>query len=174
MRYGAMTKKKAKSKTEKITKAKKSGGGRGKKKELNPAEVRKDISRMVESHAASMAQAVIGRGEMGQLATVKFLFEMASIFPAATEESQATEDEDCLARTLLNRLDLPTEPVGRDDEDEPGRVARPAAAADAEKSAGLNESNRQHGEPKSLEPKGGTGDGDSTKVSPARINNTVE
>jgi hypothetical protein len=40
------------------------------KKDLNPAEVRKDISRMVESHVTKMAQAVIGEGEKGQLATV--------------------------------------------------------------------------------------------------------
>jgi hypothetical protein len=53
-----MTKKKAKSKTVKTTKAKKSSGRRG-KKELNPAEVRKDISRMVESHANKMTKAVI-------------------------------------------------------------------------------------------------------------------
>jgi hypothetical protein len=127
-----MTKKKAKSKAAKTQKAKKSNGRRS-KRELNPAEVRKDISRMVESHATTMAQAVIGEGEKGQLATVKYLFEMAAIFPPSTDGSHATEDEDCLAQTLLNRLDLPTEPVGRDEEDEPGRTTRPATDVPAER-----------------------------------------
>jgi hypothetical protein len=121
-----------------------------------------------------MAQAVIGEGKKGQLATVKYLFEMASIFPAPTDGSQASEDEDCLARTLLNRLDLPTEPVGRDDEDEPVKLARPVVAAIVVKGSGLKESNEQHGEQKSLEPNSGIGDGESTNVSLASVNNTVE
>ncbi len=127
---------------------------------------------MVESHAASMAQAVIGRGELGQLATVKFLFEMASIFPASTDGSQATEDEDCLARTLLNRLDLPTEPVGRDDEDEPVKIAKTAIASG--KDAGQKESNVQIAEEKSSEPKAGTDGGDSTNVPLDGGNDAVE
>jgi hypothetical protein len=142
-----MTRKKAKSKPAKTTKAKKSSG-RG-KKELNPAEVRKGISRMVESHANKMTKAVIDEGEKGQLATVKYLFEMAAIFPASTDGSQATEDEDCLARTLLTRLDLPTEPVGRDEEDEPLRTAKPATASG--KDAGEKESDKQSIEQKSSE-----------------------
>jgi hypothetical protein len=169
-----MIKKKAKSKTTKAKKAKKKSAGKRRKRELNPAEVRKDISRLVESEANKMAQAVIGEGKKGQLATVKYLFEMASIFPAPTDGSQASEDEDCLARTLLNRLDLPTEPVGRDDEDETVRVARPVVAAIVVKGSGLKEANEQHGEQKSLEPNSGSGDGESTNVSLASVNNTVE
>jgi hypothetical protein len=142
-----MTKKKAKSKTAN-TKAKKSNGTK-RKKELNPAEVRKGISRMVESHANKMTKAVIDEGEKGQLATVKYLFEMAAIYPASTDGSHATEDEDCLARTLLNRLDLPTEPVGRDEEDEPVRPAKPTPASG--KDAGEKESNKQSIEQKSSE-----------------------
>jgi hypothetical protein len=113
-----MIKKKAKSKTAVKTAAKKKSSKKT-KKELNPAEVRKDISQMVKSEAKEMAEAVIGEGKKGQLATVRYLFEMAKIFPEATDGSQASADEDCLARTLLNRLDLPEEPIGRDEEDEP-------------------------------------------------------
>ena len=113
-----MIKKKAKSKTAAKTAAKKKSSKKI-KKELNPAEVRKDISQMVKSEAKEMAEAVIGEGKKGQLATVRYLFEMANIFPEATDGSQASADEDCLARTLLNRLDLPEEPIGRDEEDEP-------------------------------------------------------
>jgi len=165
-----MTKKKAKSKTSKTTKAKQSSGKR-RKKELNPAEVRKGISRMVESHANKMTKAVIDEGEKGQLATVKYLFEMAEIYPASTDGSHATEDEDCLARTLLNRLDLPTEPVGRDEEDEPVKNAKPGVASG--KDVG-EKSNKQSAEQKGLEPERETGSGDRTNVSLAGIDNTVE
>jgi hypothetical protein len=126
-----MTKKKAnrkataKSTAKRTTNKKSSAKG---KTELNPAEVRKDISKMVQSEAATMAQAVIDEGKKGQLAPVRYLLELAKIFPEATDGSQATEDEDCLARTLLRRLDLPEEPIARDDEDEP-------KAASADKTA---------------------------------------
>jgi hypothetical protein len=113
-----MTKKKAAKKIASKKKAKATSSSKG-KKQLNPAEVRKDISEMVESEAAEMAWAVIGEGKKGQLAMVKYLFEMAKIFPEATDGSQASADEDCLARTLLNRLGLPEEPIARDEEDEP-------------------------------------------------------
>jgi len=166
-----MTKKKAKTRTSKTTKAKKSSGRRG-KKELNPAEVRKGISRMVESHANKMTKAVIDEGEKGQLATVKYLFEMAAIYPASTDGSHATEDEDCLARTLLNRLDLPTEPVGRDDEDEALKVSKPGMPAG--KDGGQKESGKQIPEQKSLETKSGTDAGKSSDVSLAPVNDAVE
>ncbi len=120
-----MIKKKAKSKTAAKTAGKKKRSKKI-KKELNPAEVRKDISQMVKSEAKEMAEAVIGEGKKGQLATVRYLFEMAKIFPEATDGSQASAEEDCLARTLLNRLDLPDEPIARDEEDEP-KVSTAAA-----------------------------------------------
>jgi len=97
---------------------------RSSKKELNPAGVRKDIAQMVESEATTMAQAVIDEGKKGQLATVKYLFEMAEIYPLSTDGSHATENEDCLAQTLLHRLDIPDEPIARDEEDAPKAVTR--------------------------------------------------
>lgn len=36
---------------------------------------------------------------------------MASIYPPATDGSQSSKDEDCFAKTLLKRLNLPDEPV---------------------------------------------------------------
>ena len=124
-----------KSKATKKTDARKKGSRKG-KKDLNPADVRKDIAQMVDSQATTMAQAVIDEGKKGQLATVKYLFEMAEIYPASTDGSHATTDEDSLARTLLNRLDLPEEPIARDEEDEPR-----AASADkpAAKPSGVDE-----------------------------------
>jgi len=111
-----MIKKKAKSKKA----AKKSGKGKRStksKKELSPADVRKDIAEMVKSEAETMAQAVIDEGKKGQLTTVKYLFEMAEIYPPQTDQGQATAEEESLAETLLHRLNIPTEPVKLDDDD---------------------------------------------------------
>ena len=147
-----MIKKKAKGKsTAKTKKAKKNSGGKSKgKKELNPAEVRKEIAQMVDSEATEMAAAVIGEGKKGQLATVKYLFEMAGVYPALTDGSQATTDEDCLAKTLLDRLNIPDKPVGRDEEDEPVGTPSPAAGGkektEADKPDGQQESSETYGE----------------------------
>jgi hypothetical protein len=124
IRVGAIIrKKKATSKTA----AKKTGTKKKAKKRLDPAEVRKDIAQMVDWEAAVMVQAVIDEGKKGQLATVKYLLEMAEIYPASTDGSQGTAEEDSLARTLLHRLNLPEEPIGRDEEDEPEGGERPTA-----------------------------------------------
>jgi hypothetical protein len=111
-----MTKKKAKSIKPTAKKAAKKRQGR--KKELNPAGVRKNISMLVESQAKAMAAAVIGIGKQGQLAPVKYLFEMANIFPTPTDGSESTKDEDSLAETLLQRLNIPTTPIVQGDEGE--------------------------------------------------------
>jgi hypothetical protein len=88
------------------------------KKELNPAEVRKDIAKMVGTEATEMAHAVIEEGKRGQLASLKYLLELAKIFPAATDESQGTPEADCLAKTLLNRLNIPDVPIMHDENGE--------------------------------------------------------
>jgi hypothetical protein len=135
-------KKKAKTKSAKTNKPKKSSGRKG-KKELNPAEVRKEIAQMVDSEATEMAEAVIGEGKKGQLATVKYLFEMAGVYPPLNDGSQATTDEDCLAKTLLDRLNIPDKPVGRDEEDEPVRTPSPAAGGKEEKESNKLDSEQE-------------------------------
>ncbi len=115
-------KKKAKSKAAKTVKAKGKSASPRAKKESNPAEVRKDISKIVQSGARRIARAVMEQATTGQLAPAKYLFEVAGIYPALTDGSSATEDEDCFARTLMNRLDLPDKPIALDDEDEMGKV----------------------------------------------------
>ncbi len=103
-------------------KAKKKSGTRA-KKETSPADVRKKVSKIVHAKAVKMAKAVIGETDEKmrkdlQLATVKYLFEMAEIFPSQADQDAATEDEDCLAKTLLNRLNIPDVPIRRDDDEE--------------------------------------------------------
>jgi hypothetical protein len=134
IRIGAIIKKKkATSKGAAKNTGKKKNAKKGKKR-LDPAEVRKDIAQMVDWEAAVMVQAVIDEGKKGQLATVKYLLEMAEIYPASTDGSQASAEEDSLARTLLHRLNLPEEPIVRDEEDEPESEERPAA--DLKKASG--------------------------------------
>jgi hypothetical protein len=124
---GAMIKKRAKrsGKAGKKPVSKKKNSQK-KSKELHPGEVRKEISQMVESEATDMAQAVIGEGKKGQLATVKYLFEMAEIFPPSPV-AEGSEEEDCLAKTLLKRMGIPTEPIPHDEDDEPLNVGQAAA-----------------------------------------------
>ncbi len=119
-----MIKKKAKraGKTEK-GKAKAKKGRKGScaakgKKPLDPAEVRKDIAKLVGSRATKVAKAVMEGALKGQLAPARFLFEVAGVYPALTDGEQATEEEDCLAKTLLERLNIPEKPAP-DEEDEP-------------------------------------------------------
>jgi hypothetical protein len=126
-----MTKKKAKKK------AAGKKGARKSKRQLNPADVRKNIASMVKESASKMAQAVIGEGKKGQLATVKYLFEVAEIFPESTDGSQATTEEESLAATLLRRLDLPDQPVARDEEDPPAKTVVASAPEGAGKESGL-------------------------------------
>jgi hypothetical protein len=126
-----MTKKKAKGKeattrttrTRSSSKDEKDKKDKKNKKELDPAEVRKDISQMVKVDARNMTEAVIDEGLKGQLATVKFLLELAGVYPPATEMTGPTENEESLAKTLLRRLNLPEEPIQRDEDGEVVTIA---------------------------------------------------
>jgi hypothetical protein len=105
-----MIKKKAAKKTTGKKKAKKSNTPRL-KKETNPSAVRKQVSRIVESQAAKMTRAVVGEAIKGQLAPVKYLFEMANIFPGQTDPEKAPEESaDCLAEILLSKIEAPAKP----------------------------------------------------------------
>jgi hypothetical protein len=108
-----MTKKKAKGKktAKRATKKKTTTTN---KQELNPAEVRKNIAAMVEAEAETLAGAVIEEGKKGQLPTVKYLFEVAHIYPQPPEGEHSSTDEDSLAKTLLDRLNIPDSPVAHD------------------------------------------------------------
>lgn len=72
---------------------------------------------MVESKARKLVEAVINRGMSGQVAPVKFALEVANIHPHSADANQATKEEDCLAKTLLDRLGIPASPVIADQYD---------------------------------------------------------
>ncbi len=93
-------KKKAKGKAAKKTAKRKAAP----KKQTDAAEVHKDISGMVKADAREITSAVIAQAKNGELAPAKYLFEMAGVYPPPTDGSQATPEEDCLAKTLLDRL----------------------------------------------------------------------
>jgi hypothetical protein len=111
-----MTTKKKGKKTAKPTAKKRAKEKKGPEAgDKNSAEVRKDLSKLVRREARQMTRAVIDKGKTGQLPTVKFLLEMAGIFPApATGDEVSTKDEDSLAETLLDRLGIPKTPVVAD------------------------------------------------------------
>ena len=88
------------------------------KKQVDPVEVRKDIAKIVGSGAKKVAKAVMEEAMKGQLAPAKYMFEVAGVYPPVTDGEQATQEEDCLAKTLLARLNIPKKPV-QEEEDEP-------------------------------------------------------
>jgi len=132
-----MIKKKAKSKKA----AKKVSKKRTPRKQLDPAKVRQEIAGMVKSGAKKITQAVISHAYNGELAPAKYLLEMAGVFPAMTDGSEASAEEDSLAKTLLDRLNIPDEPVVHDlyekDEDVmviPARSSKESATEQSENS----------------------------------------
>ena len=111
-------KKKAQKKSDAAGKKSAKKKGETKKlKERDPEEVRQNISKMVQDQAEELAGAVIGVGMTGQLAPVKYLFEMAHVYPKVVDGSEATKHEDSLAETLLKHLNIPDTPIAGDDED---------------------------------------------------------
>lgn len=86
---------------------------------IDLAEVRKDISNIVGSRAAELANAVLEEGKKGQLAPVKYLFEVSGLYPAS-ESSEAKPDEESLAHTLMRKLNLPELPIESEDDEETG------------------------------------------------------
>ncbi len=87
-------------------------------KPANPAEMRQSVTDMVESEMKNITHAVVEEAKKGQLATVKYLFEVSGVYPAATEQNQARAEEgETLARMLLTRLGVPLEPAVSPDDD---------------------------------------------------------
>jgi hypothetical protein len=86
-------------------------------KPANLAEVRQEITNLVSGEAANMARAVMDEGKKGQLAPVKYMFEMAGLYPAAEGTETAKPEQESLANLLLNKLGIPLEPVVVDEDE---------------------------------------------------------
>jgi hypothetical protein len=96
-------------KPEKPAKAKREKAS-AKKKGKDVVEVRESINELVMDSAVAIAVGVIEVAKTGQLASAKYLFEAAGIYPA-TEQTAMRPIETSLAHTLLTRMGLPLEPV---------------------------------------------------------------
>lgn len=125
----------------KMKKGKKSSGKkpakrRTSKKQMDATKVRQEIAGIVKSGAKGIAEAVMDQAMHGELAPAKYLFEMAGVYPPSTDGSLAsTREEESLAKTLLDRLNIPDHPVVADQEDEEFMViaAKPVASEETEK-----------------------------------------
>lgn len=126
------SKKTAGKEVKKAAKKKSTGKGKGSKKERDPKEVRKECSKLIKADATEITAAVIGEGKKGQLGPMKYLFEMANIFPTADDGSQTSAREESLAETLLTRLGIPTSPVVADEYEKEANEVIPARLAGGE------------------------------------------
>ena len=123
-----MTKKKAKKSGK--TAAKKTAKKKlGTKKQKDVAQVREEIASVVKSGAMDITEAVMGQAMAGNLLPAKYLFELAGVHPVVNDGKQATQEEDCLAKTLLDRIDRPQKPPEKDEDE----VSHPAKSAPVEK-----------------------------------------
>ena len=115
-----------------VKKGKAKGKAKSKKHEKTPSEVRKELAKLILDEAEEITNALIGQGKIGQLAPAKYAFEVARIFPEVNDGSEATREEDCLAKTLLDRLNIPDKPVGRDEEEDFVTIAPRKVEAETE------------------------------------------
>ena len=116
------TKKMAGKEVKKTAKKKGTAKRKSSKKERDGREIRQECSKLIKVDAPKMTAAVIEEGKKGQLGPVKYLFEMANIFPAAEDGSQTSAKEESFAETLLHRLGIPTDPVVADEYEKEDRV----------------------------------------------------
>jgi hypothetical protein len=136
-------KKKARAKA----KAKKEGSGKrtgstsakknsGKLKDVNLADVRRDIKNIVGEAAGDIARAVVVEARKGQLTTAKYLFEATGIYPVAEGgETVDNPEDDTFTQRIVRRLGLPEGPLPKnDDDDGPENLAIPVASAPVDNS----------------------------------------
>jgi hypothetical protein len=151
--------KKAKAKSKGTTKKQAKQRAPRQKKGKDIVQVRENINELVKDSAEDIATEVIKVAKTGQLASAKYLFEAAGIYPA-NEQTATSPIERSLAHTLLTRMGLPLDPVicdeepswavspseakGLSDEGVKPRVAEEDAEQDAEKDAeGAREEERE-------------------------------
>jgi hypothetical protein len=113
------------------TAAKKSSG---KLKDVNLADVRRDIKNIVGEAAGEIASAVVVEALKGQLATAKYLFEATGIYPVLEGgDTVDNPDDDTFVQRVVRRLGLPEGPLPKsDDDDGPESFVIPAVSVPAE------------------------------------------
>jgi hypothetical protein len=76
---------------------------------VDVAQARKQITDSVRDAATELATVLIEKGKGGELACVKYLFEIAGLYPAAAASGSANPEEGNLLQALIGRLGLPEE-----------------------------------------------------------------
>jgi hypothetical protein len=99
-----------------------------KKKGKDVVEVRENINELVMESAVAIANIVIEAAKTGQLASARYLFEAAGIYPV-TEQTAIRPIETSLAHTLLTRMGLPLDPVICSEEPFPALLKNDAKGA---------------------------------------------
>jgi|ERR1700722_3047234 len=119
---------KARRTSEATTNSKATKKSREKTKDVNPVEVRRNITNIVGNAASDITMAVVVEALKGQLATAKYLFEAAGFYPLASEGVMDRPEEDTLAQRLIRSLGLPDGPLpGGEDSDPLMKLVIPLA-----------------------------------------------
>jgi hypothetical protein len=128
------------------------------KKGKDIAQVRENINELVKESAEDIATSVIEVAKTGQLASARYLFEAAGLYPA-TELAAARPLETTLAHTLLRRMGLPLDPVVCDEDLAPGVLTIAAKGASTgsisvakEEPGGEGDEEQKQAPPESEEP----------------------
>src|SRR6185369_8202068 len=100
----------AKAKAKRKAKASSSKGATRGTRNVDVGAIRQTIIRMVGVAASDMVRAAIGEAKKGHATSLKYLFEMAGLYPATLETEQAERREMSLAEMFCRELGLPMRP----------------------------------------------------------------
>jgi hypothetical protein len=75
------------------------------------AAIREQIANRVAGRALKLVDGAMDAAEGGQFVAMKYLFEGVGLFPAIQPSKDTDQDQDVLARTLLQHLGLFTAPT---------------------------------------------------------------
>ena len=123
----------AKAKAKRKAKASSSKGAARGTRNVDVGAIRQTIIRMVGLAASDMVRAAIGEAKKGHATSLKYLFEMAGLYPATLETEQAEKREMSLAEMFCRELGLPMRPpeVREKEQGAEGQVQPPAESGHA-------------------------------------------
>jgi hypothetical protein len=102
------------------------------KKDVDLQEVRKKVRNVVAASAEKLARAVVNEAmKKAQAQQMKALFEMIGLFGAEAVPDAPREDDQALAKVLLDRFNLPD--VSEEPEERAPLVISPATEVDSVK-----------------------------------------
>ena len=82
-------------------------------KQMDIAKVRNDVTNIVGAGAKKITQAVVEEAQKGQLAPMKYLFEMAGVYPAPVSEKapEVEDDGESFAKLVYETLNAAKKPA---------------------------------------------------------------